>query len=235
MALAVSEVLAPQDTITIPYDTRPAGTTVRLAAGSRWYAQDVIDFTLVVSSNEGADILAAAAENALHERYVQAPVGAATVWRMNDIVRQLHLAHTYFLNANGLDESTTQSGAYGTARDMAYLFSYAASTSPSTFAATAKTGVALTSLDGQKANAYNTDEALDAIPGVIMGKTGFTDLAGGNLAVVFKTAAGHTVTAIVLGSTQQGRFSDMKALVAASEKATAASLDELRAAGGTVQ
>jgi len=57
---------------------------------------------------------------------------------------------------------------------------------------------------------------LGAIPGIIMGKTGYTDLAGGNLAVVFDAGVGHPVVAVVMGSTQDGRFSDMKQLVSAS-------------------
>ena len=47
-----------------------------------------------------------------------------------------------------------------------------------------------------------------------MGKTGYTDLAGGNLAVVFDVAPSHPVVAIVMHSTEDGRFADMKAIVA---------------------
>lgn len=235
MALAVSEVLKPDDVITIPYDTKPAGTDARLTKGSRWHVQDVLDFTLVISSNEGADILAAAADSALHERYPQAPTGEATVWRMNSLARELHLPHTYFLNVNGLDESPTQSGAYGTARDIEHLFAYAAAHTPATFAATQREGVTLTSLDGKVARAYNTDEALDAVPRIVMGKTGYTTLAGGNLAIVFDTAAGHRVIAVVLGSTQQGRFTDMKTLVVAAEDATSQQqLGSIREGGATI-
>ncbi|MBM3272438.1 D-alanyl-D-alanine carboxypeptidase [Candidatus Kaiserbacteria bacterium] len=220
LALAVAEVLAPDDVIIIPYDTNPIGSPKRLAKNSRWRAQDIIDLTLAASSNEGAAILAAAADERLRERYPQAPHGEAAVWRMNHITRQLKLPHSYFLNPTGLDESTTQSGSYGTARDMAYLFAYAASSSPDTFLATTRKSVTISSLDDETASAQNTDEALDAIPGIILGKTGYTELAGGNLAIVFRTATGHHIVAVVLGSTQQGRFADMKTLVRAAEQAT---------------
>lgn len=217
LVLAVAEVLKPSDIIVIPYDTKPLGSPQRMAYGTRWHAQDVIDLTLAASSNEGADILAAAADAALMERYPQAPQGGAAVWRMNALTRTINLPHTYFLNPTGLDESTTQSGAYGTARDMATLFTYAAATMPERFGATARPSVSVTSLEGDTATAVNTDEALDAVPRLILGKTGYTDLAGGNLAIVFRTTDGRTVTAIVLGSTQQGRFSDMRTLVQAAE------------------
>ena len=54
-----------------------------------------------------------------------------------------------------------------------------------------------------------------------MGKTGYTDLAGGNLAVVFDVGPVHPVIAVVLHSTQLGRFDDMKKLVAATQEAVA--------------
>lgn len=209
MALVVSEVLTPDTQITIPYDV--AGLT----KGNTWRAGDVIDFTLAASSNGGAEILADAADNLLHARYPQSPTEGTTLWRMNDLAQQLGLSKTYFLNVSGLDESTTQSGAYGSARDVAQLFAYAASASPQVFAATTQPSFSLISINGAKTMVINTDKALDAIPGIIMGKTGYTDLASGNLAVVFSAAPNHPVVAVVLGSTEQGRFEDMKKIVAA--------------------
>jgi len=214
--LAVSQVLPPDSLIKIPYDTAPKGSAERLAAGQTWRVQDVINFTLIASSNDGADILAQAADADISAKYPQAPVGSATLWRMNDIARSLGLANTYFLNDNGLDISTTQAGAYGSARDVATLFAYAATSAPDVFAGTTQDGVLLTSVDGEQTSAFNTDKALGAIPGLVMGKTGYTDLAGGNLGIVFNVGPGHPVVAVVLHSTETGRFDDMKALVSAA-------------------
>ncbi len=61
--------------------------------------------------------------------------------------------------------------------------------------------------------AFNTNEALGEIPGLLMGKTGFTDLAGGNLAVVFEAGPARPIVVVVLGSTREGRFADMRILV----------------------
>ncbi len=225
MALAVSEVLDPNSTITIPYDTAYAGTPpTRLLKGETWTIRNVMNFTLVASSNEGADILATEANDALHAKYPQSPDSApygATVWRMNDIAHSLGMTQTYFLNTNGLDLSTTQSGAYSSARDIAKLMAYAASTSPETFVATTKDSLHLVDEDGDQAAAHNTNEALGDIPGLIMGKTGFTDLAGGNLAVVFDVGLAHPVVAVVLGSSYEGRFTDMRTLVNATRDALA--------------
>lgn len=218
LAIAVAEALPANTIITIPYDTSPYETSQKLRQGERWRLSDVIDFTLAVSSNEGADILANAAEQAIQEKYLGAPAQDAAVWRMNQLVQNLGLTHTYFINPTGLDESATQAGAYGSARDIAQLFAYAADTRPETFTATTKQSFRLQSLDGTESTAINTDEALPEIPGVIMGKTGYTDLAGGNLAVVFEVD-GHRIAAVVLGSTQSGRFADMKTLVSTTRRA----------------
>jgi D-alanyl-D-alanine carboxypeptidase len=196
MALAVTEVLSPDSDITIPYDTASPGSAEILTQGSVWPMHDVLSFTLIASSNQGADILSAAANDAIHAKYPQSPAGepnAATLWRMNDIVQSLGLTGMYFDNDNGLDISTTTSGAYGSARDVGTLISYAASTSLQAFAGTTHDTMTFTNAAGQKATAYNTDTALGAIPGIVMGKTGYTDLAGGNLAIIFDT----------------GRFTDM--------------------------
>lgn len=214
LMLAVSEALPPDAVLTIPYDTAPKGSAERLAKGETWPVKDIMDFTLIASSNAGAEILASEADGALRGRFSDAPEGFAALWRMNSIAQELGLARTYFLNASGLDVSATLSGAYGSARDMATLFSYAATAKPSIFEGTAEDGLLLTSPSGSaKTKAFNTNEALGDIPGLIMGKTGMTDLAGGNLAIVFDVGPVHPVVAVVLGSTREERFSDMKMLV----------------------
>ena len=225
LVLAASEVLSPDTVITIPRNTSPKGSAEHLGAGEQWRVGDVIAFILVASSNEGAQILAEAANDALAVKYPNAPKNSstdATLWRMNDLAKKLGLTRTYFLNANGLDLSTTQAGAFGSARDTATLFAYAATTSPDIFAGTARDGLLLLSESGNKTSAFNTDKALEAIPGVIMGKTGYTDLAGGNLAVLFDVGPAHPVVAVIMHSSEQGRFDDMKKLVRTTQAAVAA-------------
>lgn len=219
LVLAVSGALSPRSEITIPQHDTPDGAPARLISGSLWRVQDLIDYTLVASSNEGAQELARAADSTIHASYPQSPTSDATLWRMNDIAHSLGLSQTYFLNPTGLDISDTQAGAFGSARDVARLFAYAASTSPSLFESTTDASVSRGPIGGAMITGANTDEALPAIPGLIMGKTGYTDLAGGNLAVVFDVGLAHPVVAVVLGSSRDGRFSDMKELVSRTQKA----------------
>ncbi len=220
LALVVAEALPLNSTITIPYFASGAASGAQLLKGERLSVADVIDFTLIESSNNGAAILAEAAEPILRERYggaTEAP-HAATIARMNELAQTLGLTQTYFLNVSGLDLSTTQAGAYGSTRDIAKLFAYAASSNPGIFDGTARDGILLTAEDGTHTSASNTNAAQGSIPGLIMGKTGLTDLAGGNLAVVFDLGLSHPVVAVVLGSSEQGRFADMQKLVRAARK-----------------
>ncbi len=47
-------------------------------------------------------------------------------------------------------------------------------------------------------------------------KTGFSDLAGGNLAVVYDAGINHPIVAVILGSTYTDRFIDMVELIKAT-------------------
>ncbi len=219
LVLAVSSVLPQESILTLPSGIGASSQAGAIPPGSHVQTSDLIAYTLIASSNEGAETLAAEADEPLRARYVAASAGDAAVWRMNDVVRELGLTHTYYLNPSGLDESTTQSGAYGSARDMARLFAYAASSSPGLFAATREIAITIATHEGTPIQASNTDDAIDSFPGLIMGKTGYTDLAGGNLAIVFRAPDGHRIVAVVLGSTRQGRFDDMRALVRATTDA----------------
>ncbi|MEY4747367.1 MAG: hypothetical protein RLZZ416_416 [Candidatus Parcubacteria bacterium] len=217
LALAVSDFLAPDTLIAIPPHATPDGAVKRFPDGSTWRSRDLMNFMLVNSSNEGAELIAAASDEAIRKRYPAAPAGGAALYRMNALVRELGLTRTYFLNVSGLDISPTQAGAFGTARETAEIFAYAALNHPDLFVATTKNGMLLTSEEGERATAKNTDKALGEIHGLMMGKTGTTDLAGGNLAVAFDIGPAHPIVAVILHSSDDGRFEDMKRLVAAIE------------------
>lgn len=218
LALAVAEVLDPGETVTISREAVAEGGG-GLTWGEMWQVSDLIDFTLIASSNTGAEALAEAADSDLLLKYPDAPQTRAAIWRMNNIAQSLGLEETYFLNPSGLDESLTQAGAMGSARNVAKLFSYAIQNKRDLFASTAQPRMHLSALNISGREVDNTNNALDAIPNLIMGKTGYTDLAGGNLAIVFEPRPNHPVVIVVLGSTLNGRFEDIKTLVQATEKA----------------
>jgi D-alanyl-D-alanine carboxypeptidase len=98
---------------------------------------------------------------------------------------------------------------------MAKLFSYVLNEYPTLLEATRYSNIAISS-DSAVHSAQNTNKVIDAIPGVIASKTGFTDLSGGNLVVVFNAGIMKPVVIALLGSSREGRFSDMQALVNAT-------------------
>jgi len=135
--------------------------------------------------------------------------------KMNEKVNELGLAQTYFLDEAGLDVSDTQSGAYGSAVDVAKMFAYALDTIPASLEATTLTDTWFDE-GNESYPAINTNKIIGSIPGLIAGKTGYTDLAGGNLVVAFDAGLSEPIIVAVLGSTKSGRFTDVKKLVRAT-------------------
>lgn len=190
-----------------------------LYANERWRLKDLLDLTLLESSNDGANAIAAAAGQV-------AAAGAARggnppynlerepfVVAMNKQAEELGLAQTYFLNPTGLDESAYLSGGYGSARDVTVLFSSAITNYPELFDATRRSKREFNSLSFLKHEVKNTNPLVAKIPSLLGSKTGYTDLAGGNLAIAFDAGPNHPIVISVLGSTDAGRFEDAEKLV----------------------
>lgn len=160
---------------------------------------DLLSVMLVSSSNDAASELASTTEN--------------FVSLMNRKAEDVGLAQTSFFNPTGLDVSFESAGAYGSARDAAKLMEYFVKNYPEVAEATRHEEIVVNSQIYK-----NTDELTERLPGIIAGKTGSTDLAGGNLVVVMDIGLGHPVVISVLGSTEEGRFEDVKKLYEATVK-----------------
>jgi len=210
LVLTAAEILPIEKTITITPSMLYAEGDNGFVPGQEWKLLDLIDAALVSSSNDAATALALS---------IGEGSAAGTVNLMNKNARLLGLHQTYFLNPTGLDESTTVSGAYGSAYDVAKLLAQLVATHSDMLDHTSRSDVFLTSQNGSEVRAQNTNEALNDIPGLIAGKTGYTDLAGGNLAVAFDVDVGHPMIVVVLGSSQEGRFKDVGSLVRATRDA----------------
>lgn len=163
---------------------------------------DLIRFSLVASSN---DAMAAAA----------ASLGPDPLGAMNAAAYRLGLTKTHFYNVTGLDINPTTSGAYGSAYDVVRLAAKFYADYPAYFELTTKPDVQI-SQNGAELSAAATALPLQNIPGFVAAKTGYTDLAGGNLVAVFDLEPGLTVVAAVLGSTHEGRFTDIQTLLEAA-------------------
>jgi len=222
-ALVASEMI-PQSTI-IPINSGDIALEgdSGLLTDEKWRLSDIIDFTLITSSNDGASAIATVAGSFGQSEYdMPAQVAKKSfIARMNEKAQELELLRTYFLNETGLDKNESISGAYGSARDIAYLMWYVLGSDRPVLEATTFERTALTSLNDISHTATNTNESVNAIPGLIASKTGFTELAGGNLVVAFDAGLARPIIIAVLGSTIDGRFNDVEKLAKATMTAIA--------------
>ncbi len=179
-----------------------------LVAGQIWKLKDLMDFSLVVSSNDGARAIASAASAVSQKDFIGA---------MNDQAKALDLSQTVFKNETGLDlPDQGGAGAQSSAENIARLFAYVYNYKPNLLEATKQETVLIKPLNAETYVAANTNEVTNHITGLIGSKTGYTDLSGGNLAVIFDRGLNQPAVAVVLASTQAGRFTDVVKLVEAS-------------------
>ncbi len=184
--------------------------------GDMWNSKELLDFTLMTSSNDGAYALAAAA-GALLEKESGDPE-AVFIKKMNAKAEEIGLTHTYFTNSTGLDTSESQSGSYGSARDMAFLMEYIIEYAPQILEHTVETTAQFTDEQGERFSATNTNQSIKNLENALGSKTGYTTLAGGNLVVAFNAGLNHPIIISVLGSSREGRFADIEALRKETEK-----------------
>jgi len=199
----------PENTIIkIDYNALNEEGDTGLLVGEEWELDELVEFMLMVSSNDAARALADA--TALYENSLSFSN------LINTDVIEIGLANTYFSNPSGLDTSKDLSGAFGTAEEVAKFFNFAIQKYPEVFSVTSKLEKEFISESGFIHKAENTNESVRDITGLVASKTGFTDLAGGNLVVAYDIGPGKRMVAVVLGSTVEERESDIKQLVNAS-------------------
>jgi D-alanyl-D-alanine carboxypeptidase len=207
---AASNVLQPNNivTTTLPALTQRGDAADRgFRDGETFNFEDIARLTLAASSNVAAETIAEAAASAEN---------TDTASLLSSAAQQAGLAQTRALNATGLDISATVAGSYGSARDVAVLAGELLKKDAQIAAATTQSSISITSLEGIRHRFANTDRYLTKYPGLLLSKTGYTGLAGGNFVIVVDGGANHPVAIAVLGSTRNGRFSDVSQLMAAT-------------------
>lgn len=215
-ALVADDLSSPEGTITINQDALTAEGDSGLYRDERWLLKDILDFSLLSSSNDGIRAVALSLGALSSATASQEEIINDFVREMNKKAGEIGLMNTYFRNETGLDESEVRGGAYGTARDMSSLMQYILEHKPELLSATSEPNGVFASIDERLHTAKNTNSITNQIPGLIASKTGATDTAGGNLVIVFDPELGRPIVVSVLGSTEKGRFADVEALVGAS-------------------
>jgi len=217
-ALVASDLVSQSTVIKVESEDVAIEGDSGLLVGEKWRLKDIIDYTLMTSSNDGASAIATVAGSFGQSSYGEPAIVAkhSFVGRMNEKSEEIGLLHTYFLNESGLDLDKKVSGAYGTAKDVAGLMRYIIENKPLIVESTTQSSAAFISLDNIEHTATNTNITISDLPGIIASKTGFTELAGGNLVVVMDAGLMHPIVIAVLGSSVEGRFADVRRLFEAS-------------------
>ena len=215
-ALVALESSPSYSSISIDPEALRAEGDTGLLAREKWRLKDILDFSLITSSNDGMRAVALSLGALSNSQASDDEIVEDFVRSMNAKALELDLKNTYFWNETGLDESDNKSGAYGTARDVTSLLEYVLTYHPDLLQATRESSAVIKSLDNRSHIATNTNEIADDIPGLLASKTGWTDQAGGNLAFAFDPELGRPIIITILGSTLEGRFEDARALISAT-------------------
>jgi D-alanyl-D-alanine carboxypeptidase (penicillin-binding protein 5/6) len=184
-------------------------------SGEVWDVEDLLTAMMLSSSNVAAESLFnEVIKSQLINGSSQEPI--TLVAMMNEIAQSLGLNKTSFLNSTGLDikdesvEGGISFGGVSTAREVVSSARILEAVFPEIASKTALREIELYSKDGFPHKFLNTDELIERIP-IYFSKTGYTDGAGGTLIVKTKIDE-RFVYIVVLGSTKDGRFSDIEKL-----------------------
>lgn len=202
-ALVASEKLKLSEPVEITAEAIKQFGDYGFHVGEKWGLKDLLNFTLVTSANDGAFALAQAFSSN----------DTTPSELMNSRARELNLRQTYFTNATGLDYLDKLPSAQSSAYDLSRLLAHILKNKPEIFEATTHEAVSVTSLSQNVYTRQNTNKLVARIPGLIGSKTGFTDVASGNLVVAFDRGLAQPIVVVVLGSSVDGRFSDMEQLI----------------------
>lgn len=193
-------------TVLVARENLPITTSLKIKNGS-FSLTDLSDMTLVGSLNEGAAALALATSRESKT--------ANFADLMNDKARALAMTQTHFINETGLDLNGAYGSSYGSAEDIGRLLAYIIKEQPAMIEATRQDSLQLIGKNKKPIKIINTNEAVNRLPGLLASKTGFTDIADGNLAFVIDAGIRRPFAVVILGSTKAGRFSDAEILTKA--------------------
>lgn len=213
-ALLAYELISEDEKTAIPLSAIMQEGSSGLAVGEEMGVKELLELALVSSSNDAAYTLAASVGTLLGD---QNPT-AQFIRSMNIRATELGLESLHYESTTGLDISETKPGAVGSARDISFLMEYIISNYPELLAPTQQASAKVYNTAGAYHEANNTNEAALIIPNMIGSKTGYTDLAGGNLTIAFDAGLNRPIIITVLGSTREERFTDILALVAATQE-----------------
>jgi D-alanyl-D-alanine carboxypeptidase len=178
---------------------------IGMKEGQRWKMGELLKYGLTISSNSSMDIVASSLSYT-NKDFVK---------EMNNYVRNLGFKDFIFNSASGLDYGDIIGGK-GSALEFAKLFAKSYELIPDIMSYTINSKVDLRSNSEKIYQIPNTNKGAGHTVGLLASKTGFTEAAGGNLAIIFNSEVDHPVVIVVLGSSFDGRFQDVDKLYRAT-------------------
>lgn len=172
-----------------------------LKPGEKITVKNLIAMALIESSNDAAFALSE-------------PIGEeAFVDLMNIYADKLNLENTTFFNPVGYASDQDPSENYSTAYDLANLTQHIFKNHPQILEISAHNSYQVLKPNGIEHHfiSENTNKLLEEVPGIVGGKTGYTEQAKGCLVIVLESPQfkGYFIN-IILGS--ENRFEEMKKL-----------------------
>lgn len=215
--LVANQILEDSAPVSISNSASAQASASGLKPGEVLKSKELLDFAMLASSNDAAYALAEGggriltdSQHSAHQAFVEA---------MNITAEELGLSSLHFKNATGLDISPTTSGSVGSAADVSRLMAFLVNEHRDVLEVTTQNNERIYSTTGQYHDAENTNPIINKIPNLLGSKTGYTDLAQGNLTIAFDAGYNRPVVITVLGSTYDGRFDDVLKLVKAVQSA----------------
>lgn len=180
---------------------------IGMKEGQIWKMNDLLKYTLTISSNSSIDIIASTISKK----------NSDFVDKMNSYTKELGYKNFHFNSASGLDYGDVIGGV-GSALEYAKLFAKSYELIPDVMSYTINSKVNLNSNSQKIYQIPNTNKSASEIIGLMASKTGFTNAAGGNLAVLYEPEINRPMIIVVLGSTIDQRFEDVNKLIDSTNK-----------------
>lgn len=194
-ALTAMDIASSSSKITITKSGLDGGYDLGLKNNQVLTLKELLKYTLVFSSNDGAQLIADKLLGRVNFIEKMNSYSASQGFEMR------------FTQPAGLDVDG-KLGGLGSAYDVAKMMSLARIKLGDILDATTKTRLNVDSSIGEVTGIPNTNQHIDEFIGVEASKTGYTDSAGGNLVLSVDAYLGHPVIIVILGSTKEARFSD---------------------------
>ena len=175
--------------------------SIGMKVGEKYRIIDLVNASLIASSNDAVTALAKSTRVSI-DTFPQV---------MNFEAMNLGLKTMYFSNPTGLDDDEHLIAKnLGSAHDILMLLYADYMDYPSIYPSSTYSSYTMMPVDSKNLVVLkNTNTAIDKLPILIASKTGYTTTAGGNLAILWREPKGDLLGAVVMGSTEEGRFSDM--------------------------